>query len=75
MKKLHRRRIPGYNLLSLCEQRVHQSGNPVEFLNLIVLPHIGLYHAGGVYVFLNGIVQHIVLIKYLNEVGMSHFSQ
>ena len=45
----------------------------MEFLDLIVLTHESLYHTGGVYIFLYGIIQHIVLIKYLDEVWMGCF--
>ena len=45
----------------------------MEFFNLIVLTYESLYHTGGVYIFLYGVVQHIILIKYLDEMRVSCF--
>ena len=71
--KLHNRGIPCHDLLCFGEKIIDISGNPMEFFNLIVLTDESLYHTGGVYILLYGIVQHIILIKYLNEMWVGCF--
>ena len=45
----------------------------MEFLDLIILTHESLYHAGCIYILLYGIVQHIVLVKYPDEMRVGCF--
>ena len=71
--KLHNRGIPCHDLLCFGKKLIDISGNPMEFLDLIVLTYESLYHTGGVYVLLYGIVQHIVLVKYLDEMRVGCF--
>ena len=71
--KLHNRGIPCHNLLCFGKKLIDISGNPMEFPNLIVLTDEGFYHARGVYILLYGIVQHIVLVKYLDEMRVGCF--
>ena len=73
--KLHDRRVPGHDLLRLGEEPEYDGRNLSELLILMVFPHVSLYHTGRVDIFLNGIVEYIVLVKYLNKVWVAPSSQ
>ena len=71
--KLHGRRIPCNDLFSLCEQGINVFGYPMEFIYLIIFSYKSFHYTGSVDVFLNGIVQLIVLVKYFDKMRMCFF--
>ena len=42
----------------------------MEFFNFVIFPYKGFYHAGCIDIFLYGIIQNIILIKYFNKMRM-----
>ena len=71
--KLHHRSVPCNNLLCLCEKIIYIFRNTVEFINLMVFPYKSFYHTGGIYIFLNRIIQNIILVEYLDKMRMGFF--
>lgn len=54
----------------LCKKIIHIFGNSVKLTDLKIFSDKSLHHTGRIYVFLNRIIQHIILVKHLDEVGM-----
>ena len=45
----------------------------MEFTDLKIFSDKSLHYTGRIYIFLNRIIQHIILVKHLDEVGMGFF--
>ena len=69
-RKLHDRGVPRHKPLSFRKELEHQSRDLSEFLHLMVFTHIRLDHARCIDILLNSIVEHIVLIKHLDKMGV-----
>ena len=65
--KLHDRGVPRHDLLRLCKELKYDCGDLSKLLNLMFAPDIRLYHAGSVDIFLDGIIEYVVLVKHLDK--------
>ena len=68
--KLHDRCIPCNDFFCFCKQCIYVIRYTMEFTDLMFFSYKRLYYAGCIHVFLHGIVQLIILIKYFDKIRM-----
>ncbi len=65
--EIHHRPVPGHNPFRLAEYLVDIVAGSFKFPNLVLLPHIGLHHPDGGHVFLDALVEGVILGKCLGK--------